>query len=392
MAEFTIPDFLQGQSPEEIHEEMIEQLPNDIDLSAGGDPFNLTFPTAYEISRFIQFRYSELIKLITPQYCQGYDEMADEHGKCRSMERKKAISATGVIEVTATAGTTIPKGSIFSTASINGANAVEFKTTDPDVSFETEETKSINIEAVVPGKSGNVQANTIIVKSSNITGIKTVINSTPTTGGMEEETLDDFIARMVEYDQTQGQSYIGNAADYKRWAEETDGVGHAEVKMPITEDDIITIIITDLNGDPADKSIRAAVYNKIMSPTPLSTDGTAPDGEVTGLERLATINAQIQVISPTLENLTLSVSIKIDTDITNSEAVKTDIANYVKKYLATTTEYVYVSQIGSIISNITGIIDYDMDSLLINNQTENIPVGYETQYSITADDITINLV
>ena len=73
MAEFEIPDFLQGQSPEEIYSDMTEQMPSDIDISEGSHPYNYTFPTAYIVSRLVQFRLIEAIKMITPQFCQGYD-------------------------------------------------------------------------------------------------------------------------------------------------------------------------------------------------------------------------------------------------------------------------------------------------------------------------------
>lgn len=390
MAEFEIPDFLQGQSPEEIYSDMTEQMPSDIDISEGSHPYNYTFPTAYIVSRLVQFRLIEAIKMITPQFCQGYDTMAAYHGETRGLVRKAAVSAVGTISVTAKAGTVIPEGSIFSTVSVNGSNAVEFRTTEECI-FETENTISIGVEAVVPGQSGNVSANTIIVKANDITGITEVTNPTVTNGGMDQESLNDFIDRIVEFDRNQGQSYIGNTADYKRWAEEVSGVGHASVIMPTNDTGVITIVITDQNGDPADADICAAVYNHIMDPTPLSIDGAAPEDEVTGLERLAPINARLLVIPPITQPITLSVLISIDTEKTTLQTVKTALAAAVGEYLVTAENYIYLSDIGAVISSIDGVIDYGMATLKVNGQTANIPIAENSRPTISEDGIALSL-
>lgn len=392
MADFELPSFLQGQEPETVHKEMIEQIPNDIDMSEGGHPYNYTYPTAYITSKLVQFHLAEAIKLITPQYCQGYDDIAAYHGNSRGLNRKEAISATGTIEVTAEAGTIIPYGSIFSTLSVNNVPAIEFKTTDADITFEVEETKTINIEAVVPGTDGNVQANTIIVKANDITGISAVNNSQPTKNGMNEEDLDDFINRMVEFDRKQGESYIGNPSDYKRWAEDTDGVGSARVIPPTEDDGITTIVITNQDGYAADQSICANVYNKIMCPDPPSTDGTMTEGEITSTERLAPIGAYIQVITHTTKEITISASISIDTDETNLETATNDFYKAVKEYLLSAIDYIYVSQVGLLLLNVKGVIDCDITTLLINGQNSNIPIGYDEKYTINENGINLTII
>lgn len=390
MAEFEIPDFLKNLDPEDIHNEMITQMPSDIDISEGSHPYNYTFPTAYVLSRLIQFKFIEAIKMITPQFCQGYDSIAEYHGETRGLARKSAIAATGILNVTAKAGTIIPAGSIFSTLSSNGVTAIKYKTIEECV-FKTEATMDICIEAVIPGQSGNVPANTIIVKESDITGITAVTNQNPTDGGMNEESLDDFINRIVEFDQNQGQSYIGNPADYKRWAEEVPKVGHAVVINPTDNTGTITIVITDQNGEPADHSICAAVYNHIMDPTPLSANGTSPENELTGYERLAPINAKLIVIPPVTQAIYLSVHIKINTDKTTIQTVKKILTTSVREYLSSAEEYIYLSDIGAIISGIDGVIDYGMNTLTINGLTSNIPIAENSRPTISEENINIAL-
>ena len=390
MAEFEIPDFLQGQSPEEIYSDMIEQMPADIDISEGSHPYNYTFPTAYIVSRLVQFRLIEAIKMITPQFCQGYDTIAAYHGETRGLVRKDAVAATGTISVNAKAGTVIPEGSIFSTVSVNDSSAVTFRTIE-ECTFETETTMNISIEAIIPGHSGNVSANTIIVKANDIAGINEVTNPTATDGGMDQESLSDFIDRIVEFDRNQGQSYIGNTADYKRWAEEVSGVGHASVIMPTDDSGIITIVITNQNGDPADTDICASVYNHIMDPTPPSTDGRRPENDITGLERLAPINALLHIIPPLTQPITLSVSISINTEKTTLQTVKSSLVSAIAKYLVTAEKYIYLSDIGAIISGIDGVIDYGMSTLTINGLTSNIPIAENSRPTISEENINIAL-
>ena len=389
MAEFTIPDFLLGQSPEEIHSDMIEKMPSDIDISEGSHPYNYTFPAAYIISRLVQFQLVEAIKMITPQFCQGYDTMAEYHGATRGLVRKEAVSSTGIVNVTAKPGTVISENSIFSTTGINDTLPVEFKSLER-CEFNAETTMAVKIEAVLPGSGGNVPADTIITMASSIPGVIAITNPEPTSGGMDRETLDDFIDRIVEFDKNQGQSYVGNAADYKRWAEEVPKVGHASVVMPSDDSGVVTIIITDQNGDPAGKDVCADVYNHIMDPSPLSVDGSPSENEVTGLEKLAPINALLVVIPPISQTVSVTVSVNIDA-ITTLETVKNALVDAIGEYLASAEQYIYMSDIGAIISSINGVIDYDMSSLRLNGETANIPIAENSRPTISSESITLSL-
>lgn len=55
--EFNRPEFLEGNSAEEIHERMMNNLPDDIDDMPGGFPYDMTMPAALEKRRNYQFPY-----------------------------------------------------------------------------------------------------------------------------------------------------------------------------------------------------------------------------------------------------------------------------------------------------------------------------------------------
>lgn len=377
MAEFPIPSFLQNQSAEEIHERMQSLMPSDIDMSEGGHPFNMTFPTAYVASYFAEFIVTEAIKLIFPKYCEDYPDNMVDHAEMRGMARKAAVCASGEITITGEAGTEIPVGSQFSTASVNGEPAVEFVTTEAATIGESG-TVTVAVEAVEAGTVGNVPANTIILKANQITGITGVTNEKEITGGTEEEDIEMLQERIMDYDASQGVSYVGSDADYKRWALEVDGTGSVDVIPPGEDDDsgLITIVLTDSNGDPANEALREAVYNHIMRPD-------------SRLERLAPINGgNIVVVAPQTIPITISVTIELDS-VTVLETVRDRLEASIKLYLdeALADKEVRYTKIGSIISSTAGVEDYR--DLLLNGGTANIPINDMQLPTIKKDDLNL---
>ena len=375
MAVFPIPSFLENQSVEEIHARMRQQMPNDIDMSEGGHPWNLTMPTAYALSYMAEFVVVEAIKLIWPKYSQDYANVMDDHAEARSLVRKAATYATGEITITGTPATEIPKGSAFSTASINGEPAVEFITTET-VTIEAGGTVKAEVQAVEAGTIGNVSAGTIILKANQITGISDVTNEEDITGGTEEESTESLQSRIMDYDASQGVSFVGSESDYKRWAMEVNGIGSAVI-IPATDDSgLITIVLTDSNGDPANETLREAVYNHIMRPD-------APE------ERLAPINGgNIQVIAPDTIEITIAVTIETDGAVSIS-TIKESILATLKEYLveATQDEEVRYTRIGSIIARTAGVEDYK--DLLVNGGTANIAINNQQLPIIEKDALVI---
>ena len=375
MAEFPIPSFLENQSVEEIHARMRQYMPDDIDMSEGGHPFNLTIPTAYAHSYMAEFVVVEALKLIWPKYAQDYAEVMEDHAESRGLVRKAATYATGEITITGTPGTEIPAGSAFSTASINGEPAVEFVTTET-VTIEAGGTVKAEVQAVEAGTIGNVPTGTIILKANQISGISDVTNEEEITGGTEEESTESLQSRIMDYDMAQGVSFVGSESDYKRWAMEVDGIGSAVVIPAVDDTGLITIVITDANGNPANETLREAVYNHIMRPD-------APS------ERLAPINGgNIQIIAP--ETVAISVSVTIETSGSVSiSTIKDSLLVALKEYMVEATQDAEVryTKIASIVSRTTGVEDYK--ELLVNGGTDNIAITNQQLPTIDNDSLTV---
>lgn len=374
MSEFQLPAFLEDQGIDRLHMDAMSVLPKDIDKSEGGHPWNLTRPAAYLGAYFAQYIVPEAIKLIFPQFAEDYAYIMDEHAKNRGLVRKTATAATGEIVISGTNGTNIPKGSAFSTASVNGEPAVEFKTTELAVIDESG-TVTVGIEATEAGPVGNVPAGTIILKANQITGISAVTNLEDTSGGTEEETTESLQQRIMDYDMAKGVSFVGSEADYKRWALEVDGTGNAIIIEPTDDTGLIRIVLTDANGAPANEELRQAVYDHIMRPD-------APG------ERLAPINGgNIQIVSP--EYVSITISAIVETDGTPLSTIKTAIATGLSDYVieASNDREIRYSKVYSIISNTPGVEDFK--SFLLNGGTSNIPINDTQVLGVNEDLITL---
>ena len=306
MAEFQIPSFLLNHSTDDNHELMKSILPADLDISEGSHEWNFTRPTALVIARLCEFVLPEVIKVFSPEW--SYGTFLDEHAKTRKMTRRAATAATGSITITGEENTVIPAGSLFATAAINDEPSVDYKTLEK-VTIPAEGSVTVNVECTQTGIIGNTLAGTVILVGSRITGIKSVTNAAAITGGTEVESDESLSARIVEYDKTQGESFVGCVADYKRWAMSVPGTGEATVIPAKDTSGLVTIVVTDTNGDPASETLCTAIYDYIMSPNDPSA-------------RLAPINAALSVIPPA----SISFSVKATVELKEGATLEAVIA------------------------------------------------------------------
>lgn len=358
MAEFELPSFLEDRGVDDVHEEMIEVIPRDIDMSEGGHFWNMTRPTASAIAMMCEYILPEALKIAFPQF--SYDQYSDYHAEARGFSRNNATKATGYITVTGKEGTFIEEGSLFSTAAIDGEPSKDYETLE-DATIPASGTIQIPIQSIEAGITGNTVSETILFVSSKISGIDSVINEDPITGGTEQETDEHLKQRIAEYDQSQGDSYVGNDADYKRWAKSVDGVGEAVVIPAQDDSGLVTIIITDASGNPANETLCNRVYDYIMSPADR-------------MNRLAPINAFLSIIPPQTQNIAISAVVELSEGAT-IESVKANYLTAVKNYLQKAMDdgEIKVSAISALLSSVPGINDYK--EVKLNGNIVNVPVS-----------------
>lgn len=359
--ELELPDFLNNSSEEEIHEKMLSNLPEDIDKSEGGFPWDFTRPTAIEIAELKEYVLVEVLKSLSPVTCEE-SYLLDYHADGRGLVRRESVNATGYVTVTAKAGLVIPLGYGFSTEADDEGNTIDFVTTE-EVTVDSLGNAKIPIEAAEGGSASNVGVNTIVLHAGDETGelldeIISVTNEEAVTGGLDEEDDDTLRERIVEYDRSHDISYVGNVADYKRWALSVPGVGAVTVIPAKDDSGTIKIILMDQNGVPASKQIQDAVYDYIMR----------PDSES---DRLAPPNAVLEITAP--ETVVVNISAVVYLREAEIGDVQNDLKAALQSYLlnvSSNDSAVRISAINSIIGAVSGIYDYD--SVQINGVSKNV--------------------
>ena len=369
---FVAPDFLQDQTLETIHARMMQSLPADIDRSEGGFPWDYTRPTANEKAEYVNFDLMNAIKGIFSMYCSS--NLLDYHAAMDGMIRRAAVHAKAIVKMTGDKFTVIPAGFIVSTEAVYNRPSISFST-DTEVVLG-DEPVSVTVTAVDAGTQGNVGAHAIIIVDSPIKGLATIDNPAPAFGGVDEEDDDTLRERIVEYEQTQGISFVGSMADYRRWAMEVTGVGAVQVQGGENGDCTVKLTITGSDGNPASEDICEDVYNHIMRPDD-------PSQRLAGINDLLTVNPATAVEVTVVATVELNGTALMD-DI--KEELRLRLEQYYHTDAIDEGEVKY-TRIGSVILECAGIADYK--SLTINGGTLNVPITIEQIPVSASEDISL---
>lgn len=318
---YVAPDAISEIDDDAVHEQMLANLPNDIDKTDGGFAFDFTKPAALEKAELL-IAVNDAIMAAFPAW--SYGKYLDMLAAQVALTRKEATYAETTLTVTGTAYTVIPEGFKWSTPATNITPGIEFETLQ-ETTINGSGNASVPVRCTTAGKAGNVLAGSITMMSVPMANdaISSVTNASAATGGTDVESDDDLRARIQEAD-LNPPSFTGCDADYVRWAKEVDGVGDVVVvgqqRDGLIHDPDVYLYIMDSNGDPATETLRTAVYNHIMSPDdPMS--------------RLAPIGATVGVY--TCEALTINVRVS-SVNVSDSSKTASDIAALFEEKL---TEY-----------------------------------------------------
>ena len=359
--EFVLPEFLEtGTDVESIHQWMLNKLPGDIDATEGGFVWDFTRPAANLASELLTFWIPETLKLLFTNTSSG--QYLDYLAERANTSRKQATYATVTLVFTGDPATVIPAGTVISTAAVDGNPAVEFATTAA-LALDVNGTGSVLAQAVEAGPGSNVDADTLILFSSPIIGASGVTNPEPATGGTATESDDDLRERIDSINKSGDSSLVGNVADYKRWAEEVDGVGAATVLAEWNGPQTVKIIVTDANGDGASETIRTAVYNHLMR----------PDEE---LKRLTPPDMTLTVAAPELVGITYTATVELldgHTIAGVAQAFEAALVSF-HRAAAAAGEVKYTA-VGALLSGIPGVNDFK--DLLLNGGTSNIHINLD---------------
>lgn len=379
---FTPPPWYTGETAEQIQARMMEALPPDIDNVEGGFPYDFTMPTALEEDELINFILIETLKIMFPAW--SYGQYLDYHAAGVGLVRRAPNHASGTVTVTGVPGTQIPAGTVFCVPAVGDTPAIEYATDTLAVIGEASPghdygTADVTVTAVEGGVRGNVAADTIVIMASPITGVASLSNASPITGGTVEETDDELYERIVQAEQSAGESFVGCDADYIRWAKSRPGVGTVLVDANYETDhpNYVKLIVLDSNGQPANPTILDDVYNYIMAPGNRA------------IERLAPVGAILVVVAP-------GDDCKLDIAVTGLEiAGESTAADITARFVSALQTYfieakeegaVKWNKVHALFTEIEGVGDFT--GITVNSGTANITISAD-DYPVI-NEISIN--
>lgn len=353
---FVPPSWLDDQSAETIHARMMGNLPDDIDDTEGGFPWDFTKPTALEKAELLEYETMETLKLM--HYMFAYGIYLDYHAESYGLRRRGSVAASGEVSVTGSPGTVIPQGFLFAVPARGSSPAIAFSANDT-VTLDYNGEATVQVTCTQTGLIGNVAADTIVIMVSPIEGISGITNAEMLTGGAENEADNVLRERIREYLKTINVSFAGCDADYKRWSMELDSVGSVTVIPEWDGAGTVKVVVLDRNFAPANAAILNEVYDHIVSPD--NRDN-----------RLAPIGATVTVAAPTTKQIAISFSISVEPGA-DLEEIRESIRSAVTAYIHSGTDIIRYAKIGSIILGTDGVTDYS--DLELNGDTENVAVA-----------------
>ena len=370
---FVPPAWLEGQDAETIHARMMHNLPDDIDDTEGGFPWDFTKPTALEKAELLEFHMMETTKIM--HYMFSYGIYLDYHARAVGIARKEASHASGTLQITGSPGTVIPNGFLFAVPASGDTAAITFYTTE-EATISLDGVADVPILASETGTIGNVAADTIIIMvSPSISGIEKITNLESTSGGAAEEDDESLRSRIGEICEASDASFVGCDNDYIRWAKEINGVGDVIVIPEWNGPGTVKVVVMDANGTPANPKIITDVENHIVAPQNRRA-------------RLAPIGATVTITAPTTVDVNVTCDLTIATG-ENYTAIVANIGESLKDYFETAQKEGVIkrNRIGSIIIGTDGVADYA--NLTLNEGTDNISLALDEYPKLVGQFATV---
>ncbi|CAH0305273.1 baseplate J/gp47 family protein [Priestia megaterium] len=320
-----------GETYEAILERMLARLPSDVDKREGSVVYDMLAPAAIELAQ----AYIEMDNVLDLGFVDNtYGEYLDRRAAEQGLTRKEATKATGEVTFEGLDGVEVPMGTRVSTAD---DEPIYFVTTDSVTLFDG--TATAKAEAEVGGANSSVQTGEITeFDVSDIPGVATVTNNDVFTGGFDEESDEDFIARYKEYVGRPITS--GNKYQYEAWAKEISGVSNA-MCYPLWQGPgtVKVVLINEDKRSPSQEIIETVTAH---------------------IEEERPVGADVTVVGVTEIPVDITATLTL-TDGSSIDAVSAAIAENLKTYFQTIAfdqTTVRYTQIGNAILDADGVIDY----------------------------------
>jgi uncharacterized phage protein gp47/JayE len=327
---------------EEILLRLLSNISSEFDKSVGSFFYDTQKPLAIELERI----YDKLTEILLNGFAAtAKGEYLDKKVAEQGLIRKAATYSTGTVTVTGNVGAVISSGDKVA------SDTLVFTVTQTKY-IDSSGTATVSIICDTPGKQGNVPIGTINRFPVTISGLVSVTNTEPTSGGFDEESDDELRERYFEKVSLPATS--GSKYHYVMWAKEVEGVGDAKCIPLWNGAGTVKVIIINADKQAADAALINAVKDHIEEQRPIGAD--------------VTVESAVPLA------INISVSITLANGVTTDTA-KQKISDFISSYLkknAFSGTYISYAQIGGCILAVDEVLDYS--NLKVNGGTLNINI------------------
>lgn len=334
---------------DKILSRLLSDISDEFDKGVGSFFYDVTKPTSEEF----ETAYARLEEILKNGFAlTASSEYLDFKAAEQGITRKSGVSSQVVVTITGTPGSVISVGDKVASDSLN-FSAIE------NIEISESGTAEVTVICDTVGTVGNIPTGSINRFPVTLSGIVSVTNNEPATGGFDEETDDELRDRYFEKVSLPATS--GSKYHYIQWAKEINGVGDAKCLPLWNGNGTVKVIIINADKGVASDELIDEVKNHIEENRPIGAEVTVESAEP------LTIDVSV--------SLTLAAGASLETA---KEKINESITKYLQKN-AFSQVYISYAQIGGCILTCDEIADYS--DLKLNNDTQNISVS-ETQVPV----------
>lgn len=255
------------------------------------------------------------------------------HARTRGLSPKPASYASGQLLLTGSASVMVASGLQFRPR----GGGMLYQTTE-DATLDDSGTATVSARATTTGTQGNLSDNTGATLLSAPQNVDSTATIQTMRGGTDAESDASLLARLLELMRRPPAG--GNKYDYRRWAMEVSGVTEAYVYPLRRGYGTVDVVIT-ANGDLPSEETLNAVQAHIDDLRPVTAKNTL-------------------VMAP--EPVSTDVTVRVSLDGLSLDEARTRITQVLTDYFNRLApgEIAVRTQLGALISDITGVVDYDL--------------------------------
>lgn len=273
----------EDRTTEQIKKEALAEINPATGLSsmAGSFADSVIGPAARQVSEFYQALPAVLSMLfVDPTSGRFLDLVGRDY---HNLTRREGTKASCSMDLFGTAGTVVPAGTTFLTAT-----GLRFATVSA-VTIGGDGRAVCQLEALEVGAAYNIQAGSITGMWVNISGLSSYYN-TQAAGGTDRESGQQLYERIDEARKFPRTS--GNGWDFRGWALEVAGIGEAKVVELENGPGTVELTLADSTYAPASPEMVEGVLANVMAKKPIGATPTVKAAASLEIAVLAAVTIQ----------------------------------------------------------------------------------------------------